>query len=282
MKHMKKPFLYVAGSDGTAEEEAARIAAEEAARKAAEDAEAARKAAEAAKGKPSDAEAKLLKEVMAKKEKLDTATKQIEELNKKLKEFEGIDPTEVRKLLDERKALETKKLEDAGQYEILKKQMADAHEAAMKAANQQLKDALDAQKGLAHTIGELTVGNSFNSSAYIREDIAPSYTAAKLRSLYGPHFEFKDGKVVGFDKPAGAAGRAPLVNASGDPLPFDEAFKKIIDADPDRELILKSKTNPGSGGRGTPARKPNASAAEKLRTEGMSGRERIAAALKKK
>jgi hypothetical protein len=57
----------------------------------------------------------------------------------------------------------------------------------------------------------------------------------------------KEGRTVAYDKPKSAANRNPLVDASGNPLVFDEAFKRIIEADPDKETMLKAKVNPGSG-----------------------------------
>jgi hypothetical protein len=37
------------------------------------------------------------------------------------------------------------------------------------------------------------------------------------------------------------------VDASGTPLSFDEAFKKIIEADPEKDFLLKSKVKVGAG-----------------------------------
>ena len=55
-------------------------------------------------------------------------------------------------------------------------------------------------------------------------------------------------------------GREPLVTSSGEPLSFDEAMKRIIEADPDRERLLRSKSKAGSGAMPSPGKTQNANA----------------------
>jgi hypothetical protein len=82
---------------------------------------------------------------------------------------------------------------------------------------------------------------------------------------------------VVYDKPAGAKDRAPLVDAKGDPLPFDAAIAKLVDADEDRDSMKKSKMKPGSGSTTTTATTTTA-ANEPAATEG--GLSKIQAALR--
>lgn len=106
------------------------------------------------------------------------------------------------------------------------------------------------------SISELTVGSAFAQSQFIRDELA--LTPSKTRVVYGNHFEFVDGKVVAFDKPAGAANRTPLVDAQGEPLAFEAALKKIVDADPDRDQLLRSKMKQGAASTTDPkATKPS-------------------------
>jgi hypothetical protein len=123
-------------------------------------------------------------------------------------------------------------------------------------------------------ISNLTVGSAFAQSTYIKDDLV--IPPSKVKSLYGSHFEFQDGRAVAYDKPAGVAERTMLVDAKGDPLDFESAIKKIIDADPDRDQLLKSKIKPGSGSR--PTTKVDA---EPGQLEKHSGINRISAALAK-
>lgn len=226
------------------------------------------------KGKPSDGEAKLLKEVMEKKGKIKELEKTIDDLNGQIKKFDGIDPEAVRALLRERQEAETKKLEAQGNFEAVKKQMIDAHNAELQSERTKSQQALDEANKLKQQIGELTVGNAFGNSPFIREEMA--LTPAKTRIVYGPHFEFdaEHGRVVGYDKPAGTKGRSPLVDGNGEPLPFEEALKKLVEADPDREHLLKGKIKTGANSRTEGTGAPPQPAQE------MSARDKILAGLK--
>jgi hypothetical protein len=229
-----------------AEEAAAKKAAEEAAaKKAAEEAEAAKKKEEEdAKNKLTDKEAALLKDVMKKKEALENATKAKEALEAKLKEFDGIDPVAIKKLIADQKAAEELEAVRKGEWEKVKAQMNEAHQKELNAVAGKLAEKDTEIGNLNKTIADITVGSSFTGSKFVHDDLA--LTPNKARALYGAHFEYKDGKVVGYDKPAGQKDRAPLVDGKGEPLSFDEAFKKIIEADPDKDSLLKSKIGEGA------------------------------------
>lgn len=266
------------GGGGDDAAKAAKIAADKAA--ADEAAEAARKAAE--KDKPTDTEAKLLREVMGQKRKTEEASAKAVELEAKLKAFEGIDPEAVRGLLADKAAADALKvkaeedrLKQAGDFESLKTRMASEHDKALKLKDDEVSNVKNVINALNKTIHELTIGSAFSASAYLKEEtlLPPN----KARRAYEDHFEIKDGVMNAFDKAQGAADRTPLVDARGKPLPFDEAIKSIIDADPDRDLILRSKSKPGSGttpGSGkTGGKEPDAE---------MTGLNRIAMALRAK
>ena len=228
----------------------------------------------AAKPKLSDEEAKLIKEVMDKKTKLKEAADKIAALEATVKQFDGIDADGVRKLLSEKQAEETRKLEEKGQWDSLKKQMVEEFGKEKVTLSTQVAERdteLSALKGL---VGDLTVGNAFASSTFIKEDM--TMPVNKARALYGNHFEFKDGSVVAYDKPAGSSDRNVLVDSKGDPLSFEYAIKKIIDSDPDRDLLLKSKVKPGAG-----SKTSNKSSAPDQRLDKPSGMDMIAAAISK-
>jgi hypothetical protein len=244
--------LAEAAAKKTADEAAAKLAADEAAAKKAADEAAAKKladdeAARKAKGGPTDAEAKLLKEVMEKKAALKAAEDARKAAEDKLKEFDGVDLAEIRKLAAEKKAAEEASLVAKGDWERLKTQMAEAHSKETTTIRTQL-DAEKAEKAkLISTIGELTVGSAFVGSKFVTEGL--TLTPSKARVIYGSHFEYKDGQVVGYNKPAGAAERTMLVDGQGNALPFDAAITKIVDTDPDRDELLRSKAKPGANSR---------------------------------
>lgn len=211
-----------------------------------DEAAAAAAAAAAAGGKkPTDEEARLLKENMKKKEELKKVADQNATLQAQLKTFEGIDPEAVRKLLADQKAAEEKQLEAKGDFDRLKARMAEEHGKEVTTLKAQL-EALQSQLGAASgTINELTIGTQFGQSSFISEEL--TLTPAKARVVYANHFDLEEGKVVGYDKPRGAANRTALVDQYGAPVPFDAALRKIVDADPDKEQLYRSKIKAGAG-----------------------------------
>lgn len=255
-----------------AEAAAAVAAAEAAAAAAAAEAAAKQKTDDSGKSKPSDAEAKLLKEVMDKKAALKAATDQVEQVKAQLKAFEGLDPVAVRALVAEAESRKTKALEDQGAWDTLKKQLVDTHTSELTATKSQIEALAARESLLASKVADLTVGVAFGQSKFLAEDV--SYSVAKMRSFFGPHFEFDGEKVVGYDKPAGAKDRVVLMDAKGDPLPFEAALAKLVDADPDRESMLKSKVKPGAASHTDTKSKARPGVVVEL-----TGRDRITAAL---
>lgn len=226
------------------------------------------------KPKVTDAEAKLLKEVMNKKAALEKTKSELDAVKAKIKELEELGGFEaVSKLARQQKDLEAQKLEEKGEWTRLKQQMNDEHGKVLNEKVEALNSVKSENQVLLNKISDLTVGTAFATSKFINEDLI--MPVKKVRVLYGDHFEFKDGVVVAYDKPVGQEERTMLVDAQGDPLSFEAAMAKIIDADPDREHLLKSKAKPGAGS-GTNPKTKKADDIEKLH-----GHSRIAAAITK-
>ena len=207
--------------------------------------------------------AKLLKEVMEKKAAL-------KETQEKLKAFEGIDPAEYKKLKAAADAAEVAAAEAKGDFERVKTLMGAEHVKVVKAKDEALglKDA-DIAKMRAQ-IDELTIGASFNSSEFVKEEIILTPTLA--RTAYGDYFEVVDGQIVAYDKKKGASERTKMVDATGSLLSFEASMKKLIEADPDRDRILKSKLKVGPSSKTTDG-------TVKTIDSGEGGRHRITAAL---
>ncbi|WP_051258864.1 DUF6651 domain-containing protein [Chitinibacter tainanensis] len=196
--------------------------------------------------KPTDSEAKLLQEVMQKKGDLKKAQDEISGLKEQLKAFEGIDPAAVRKMLEDQRKAEDERLAAAGEFDKLKGNMVKAHQEELGKRDQQITSLTEQLQSAQATINELTVGAAFSNSAFIRDELV--LTPAKTRALYGAHFDLDEsGSIVAYDKPRGAAGRAPLVDATGSSLAFDVALKKIVEGDADKDTLLRSKIKPGAG-----------------------------------
>lgn len=220
-------------------------------------------------GKPTDREAELLKETMKRKER-------IKELETQLKAFGDITPDQIKSLLDAENARkaeaaqrEKEDLEKRGEWERLKEMMATEHQTVLTAKEQEIAELREANALMVKNIEDMTVGSDFSNSKFISEELL--LTPSKARVVYGSHFEVKDGKVVGYDKPAGAGERTMLVDGSGNPLSFDAALRKLVDADPDRDSLIRSKAKPGAG-----SAKPEAGAPEKTVSPGVG---RISAGL---
>lgn len=194
------------------------------------------------KNKPTDKEAELIKEVMKYKQEKNEAKKLLAELQQK---FGDLDPEAARKALEAQRAEETQKLEAKGEYERVKQSMAEQHQQQVQTLQQQIAELQEQLGGKEGQINELTIGSSFSKSTYISSEL--TLTANKARALYGAHFEIENGEVVGYDKPRGAANRTALVDSYGSALSFDKAMAKIIEADPERDTLIRSKVNAGSG-----------------------------------
>ena len=196
--------------------------------------------------KISEDAAKLLKEVMALKAKLkekDSAVKAIEE------KYSGIDLEAAREALKAAEEAEHKELERKGEYERLLAKQKEKADALIEAERTRAKEIEEKLQAAMKAVDELSLGNAFAHSKFIQEKLA--LTPNKTRALYAQHFEVEDGKLVAYDKPKGAADRTPLISATGEALSFDEAIAEIINADPDKEYLLKTESRAGAGSKGT-------------------------------
>lgn len=216
---------------------------------------------------PSDEVAKLLRETMQRKQKISELSDEkeqlaqtVQQLQEKMAAFEGIDPKEYQTLKEEAGKRREQELEGAEDWATLKADLEERHQAQLQQVIDQNKSEFETQLAEAKTkaqelqatleeresfIEELTIGNNFGNSAYIKNTLSPS--VPKVRKLYGDHFDFVDGQVHAFNKPRGAEKRDLLVDGSGKPLAFDAALQKIVENDPDKDSILKATQRSGSG-----------------------------------
>lgn len=227
------------------------------------DAAAAAAAAAAEKAKPTDGEAKLLKEVMALKER-ERAAKEA------LKAFEGLDPAAARAALEASKAAEIKALEDKGEYSRIIEQVREQSEAKVSAAEAKVAELQGQLENVQKSVERANFTSAFANSHFLRESVVIS--GSKVEALYGDHFDTVDGKIVGYDKPRGAEGRTPLVDANAQPLDFDAAIEKVLKSDPEWERLAKSKLKGGA------AATPKSISADDDRP--LTSTDRIAAGLK--
>jgi hypothetical protein len=142
-------------------------------------------------------------------------------------------------------AAEQDRLKKEGNWEALRQAMTEEHTRQVQAANEELTTLRGTVAAQAKEISDLLIGRSFNDSGFLANETV--MTPAKARIIYGPHFEIEAGKIVPYDQPRGSTNRKPLVDAKGSPLAFDEAIKRIVEVDPDRDSLLKAKVKPGAG-----------------------------------
>lgn len=238
------------------------------------------KGTESGKAGMSDTDAKLLKELMAQKNRAKELAAELEGAKKRLSDFDGVDPAKARKLLADEEEAARKAAEARGEYDRLLAQMGERHQAEQAALNGRLSEAQTTVSALQKEIAELTVGSAFSGSAFVNSDL--TLTATKARVIYGSHFEYKDGKVVGYDKPAGASDRTLLVSSTGEALSFDEALRALVEKDPDRDRLLRGKAKAGAGSATvTKGAKAATELAEKSAESKLTGAAKIAAGLKK-
>lgn len=243
--------------------EAARVEAEKAAA-----AEAARKAAETSGQAAKD---------------LETANAQLEELRQRLAGFEGIDPVvakanatkvaeaEAAAAEAKKAAKEAEKQRAQAENDVakLREIQAEEHKVEIERMRAEKETSEKAAADLQTTLANIRIENAFNASKFIADETI--LTGGKAQRLFADYVDVVDGQPVVYDSPRGAEKRAKVMDSKGNALPFNDAIAKVINADPDKDALLKSKTKPGAGtsttdGRPTP---PGKSRHDKL-TAGLA------------
>lgn len=226
-----------AAQEAADKEAADKKAADEAA--AAEQAEKDRAAAVAAAGNEEAAAA------------LEAANARVAELQAIADSFAGLDPEKAKAAIaavaeaDEKAAqAEKDKAKAEGNFEKLRELQQAESQAAIDAANDR---ADKAEKAAAEALAKLsgqTISTAFAQSKFIADETILS--GAKAQRLFADHVEIEDGELVVYDAPAGAAKRAKVMDSKGKALPFNDAIAKVINADPDKDELLKAKVKPGA------------------------------------
>lgn len=243
----------------TEEEKAAAAAAEaEAAAKvkADEDAAAATAAAEAAAAEAAKKKTATAEEAQA---ALEAANEELEALKAKLADFDGVDAAEARanakKVAEAEAAAKTaaaaakkaekEKAQAENDIEKLTRIQKEEHDAAIAAVVAERDAARESATTAEDQLNRVRLENAFNGSKFIAEETI--LTGAKAQRLFSDYVEIEDGQPVVYDAPASDSKRAKVMDSKGNALPFNEAITKVINADPDKDSLLKSKTKPGAG-----------------------------------
>ncbi len=223
---------------------------------------AAEAAAKEAAEKEAAAEAERLAREAAEKEAAEAAKKaggddEVAELKAKLAElqgiadrYSGIDPEKAKAdaakvEAAEKAALEAEKAKAKaeGDFEKLR-EIQNQESAAIVAAEKEARAAAEKERDEARAeLSRARIETAFANSKFLQDDTILS--GPKAQRLFADYVEDEGGKVVVYDKPRGEAKRAKVMDAKGNPLPFNDAIAKVINADPDKDALLKTKLKPG-------------------------------------
>ena len=146
----------------------------------------------------------------------------------------------MKKALQTVKDLTGKDVIDAGKLETVRLEAISATEA-------KFKPFVDENGVLKSQLQDVTLGNAFANSEFIKSKIADHVPRDMLQATFGKHFQMVDGKVVA--KLNGNDIFSPA-NA-GQPASFDEALEVIVGQYPGKANILKGSGAGGSGGQGS-------------------------------
>lgn len=156
----------------------------------------------------------------------------------KLKAFEGLDPEIARKAVETVGKIDAKKLIDAGEVDKVR----DAIKAEFTA---QLTEKDKTIGDLQSNVGSLNISKVFDGSEFVRDQVATPRDM--FQSAFAQNFKYEDGKVIAYDR---AGNRLMSKARAGEYAEPDEAIQLLVDAHPQKDLIIKAQTGGGSGNGG--------------------------------
>lgn len=159
-----------------------------------------------------------------------------------LKDFDGLDAAKAREALQKLGDIDSKKLIDAGEVDKVRQQLTEQLKGTYDQQINQLKGDLEKANGALN--GEL-IGGGFTRSKFIQDNI--SVPVDMIQAQFGSAFKVEEGKLVAY----GADGQKILSREKfGEPASFDEAIQNLVNAYPNKDLILKGSQAGGGGFQG--------------------------------
>lgn len=164
-----------------------------------------------------------------------------EAAEKQLKGFEGLDdPAAARKALETVQNLDHKKLVDAGEVEKVKAE-------AIKAVEEKYKPVVERADTLEKQLRQEKIGGQFSRSKFIGEKLVKAMSPDVVESIFGRHFDLKDGKAIAKD----ANGNEIYSKSNpGEPAGFDEALEILVSNHPNRDNWIAAKAATGGDTKG--------------------------------
>lgn len=205
-----------------------------------------------------DEKGKLLKETMKRKDKAKTAEERAKEaaeqaasLKKQIADLfgEDIDLETIGEKVAERKKAEEEALRKSGDFDKLQKRMKSEHQKQIDAITRERDEkfkSLGSELESANSeIRRLLVSNAFAASKFINDEL--TITPSMAEKLYGENFKVEADDNGKRHVRAVNGNGEPIVDANGDMKPFEAALREIIEAEPDKDRLFRSKAKPGAG-----------------------------------
>jgi hypothetical protein len=166
--------------------------------------------------------------------------------------FKGIDPEKAAQDAKDvaaskaaAAAAELAKAEVEGNWERMREIMnteRDQREAVISAERDAaLAEAATVKSDLAKS----RLATAFASSKFLSTETILSGVSAER--LFGDYVDADETGLVFYNSARGSSARTKLVDAKGEPLDFESAMRKVIEANVDKDVFLRAKTIPGSG-----------------------------------
>lgn len=155
-----------------------------------------------------------------------------------LKKFEGIDPDAARKAIEAMSKIDAKQMIDSGEVDKVKSQIKSEF-------TKQLEEKDAANAKLQASYNDLVIGNVFNSSEFLRENLA--VPSDMFQASFKEHFKVEEGQVVAYDK---LGNRVISKDRVGEYATPEEALRILVESHPQKDAILKANTGSGSGSSG--------------------------------
>ncbi len=190
----------------------------------------------------------------------------LDEAKKELARFEGIDdPDAARKAMETVAALPDKDKALEEQLQARLKPLQEGFAAKMAAKDKAIEEMNRTAADMGEKLERETVTHAFFQSPYVGDKLSSRTLAA---SLFAPRFALRDGALVGLEESGD-----PIYGDDGAAASFDHALAKMVEASPDKGLLLKGNDKSGSGS------KPSGSM-KALETNPTSSRANIEAGLR--
>lgn len=157
----------------------------------------------------------------------------------KLRAFEGLDPEAAKQAIDTVKALDAKKLIDAGEVDKVKNEISQQFQAKI-AESEKAHNELKAKHHAT------LVDNLFASSDFVRDRIA--VPADMFKAAFRENVKVgDDGKIEFYGRDGN---RLMSKSKFGEFADASEAFELLVEAYPHKDTILKADSGSGSGSNG--------------------------------